>query len=54
VTIARLRTDARGTFVKTLAPPIGKAARYRYRTADTTPTPALNVTSDVLKVTPRR
>ena len=52
VTLARLRTDARGTFVKTLAPPIGKAARYRYRTAD--PIPAAPMTSDVLKVTPTR
>ncbi len=52
MTLARLRTDARGTFVKTLAPPIGKAGRYRYRTAD--PVPAALMTSDALEVTPTR
>jgi len=47
LTVARLRTDARGTFVKTLALPGGR--RGRYRTAD--PLPAPNVTSDTLTVT---
>ncbi|HET6506353.1 MAG TPA: hypothetical protein VFG42_06160 [Baekduia sp.] len=52
VTIARLTTDSRGLLVKTLAPPIGKAATYRYRTTD--PAPAVTMTSDALQVTPRR
>jgi hypothetical protein len=50
VTIARLRTDSRGVFAKTLAPPAGVSARYRYRTAD--PLPAPTIRSDVLAVTP--
>jgi hypothetical protein len=50
VTIARLRTDARGTFVKTLAVPAGRPGRYRYRTAD--PLPAPLVRSDTQTVTP--
>lgn len=46
VTIARLRTDVRGVFVKTLAaPPRGV---YRYRSTD--PPPAPIVTSDALTV----
>ena len=53
VTVARLRTDARGVFVKTLAVTggggVGKA-RWRYRTTD--PLPAPVVVSDVLTVTP--
>jgi hypothetical protein len=52
VTIARLKTDTRGVFVKTLAPPIGKPGTYRYRTVD--PPPAPTLTSDALQVTPRR
>jgi hypothetical protein len=52
VTIARLRTDTRGVFVKTLAPPVGQPGVYRYRSAD--PLPAAAVTSDALQVTPRR
>jgi hypothetical protein len=48
VTIARLKTDVRGVFVKTLAVP-GRGV-YRYRTTDPLPTPA--VTSDQLTVTP--
>jgi hypothetical protein len=50
VTIARLRTDRRGTFVKTLALPGGGV--YRYRTAD----PGLvaaPMTSDAITVTPK-
>jgi hypothetical protein len=55
VTVARLRTDSRGTFVKTLQLP--SAGAYRFRTVDATgaaggllpPT----FTSDVLTVTPR-
>jgi hypothetical protein len=55
VTIARLRTDRRGTFVKTLALP-GRGS-YRYRTADVRPAAAgtgaaPTLTSDVLTVTP--
>jgi hypothetical protein len=50
VTVARLRTDSRGTFVKTLAPPGGQRGVYRYRTAD--PLPAPVVVSDVLTVVP--
>jgi hypothetical protein len=49
VTIARLRTDPRGTFVKTLKLP-GRGS-YRYRTADAPP--AVNLTSDALTVTPK-
>jgi hypothetical protein len=52
VTIARLKTDTRGVFVKTLAPPIGRPGVYRYRSTDPFPAPAL--TSDALTVTPRR
>lgn len=51
VTIARLRTDTRGTFVKTLLIPGNRRGRYRYRTTDTPPAPAF--TSDTLTVTPR-
>jgi len=50
VTVARMRTDAHGTFVKTLAPPGGRSGVYRYRTADPLPAPVL--TSDRLTVTP--
>jgi hypothetical protein len=49
VTIARLATDLRGVFVKTLSLP-GRGA-YRYRTTDALPAPV--ATSDVLTVTPR-
>lgn len=46
VTIARLTTNSRGVFVKTVeVPPRGA---YRYRTTD--PAPAFDVTSDVLTV----
>ncbi len=48
VTIARLPTDSRGVFVKTMALP-GRGT-YRYRTTDSLPAPV--VTSDVLTVTP--
>jgi hypothetical protein len=54
VTIARLRTDARGTFVKTLTLP-GRGA-YRFRTTDAVGAlggpPPPTFTSDVLTVTP--
>jgi hypothetical protein len=52
VTIARLKTDTRGVFVKTLALPIGKVGTYRYRSTD--PLPAPVVASDALPVTARR
>jgi hypothetical protein len=52
VTIARLKTDTRGVFVKTLAPPIGAPGVYRYRSTDPFPVPVL--TSDALTVTARR
>jgi hypothetical protein len=55
VTIARLRTDARGTFVKTLSLP-GPGA-YRFRTTDAAGAlggpPPPTFTSDVLTVAPR-
>ncbi|HEV7750436.1 MAG TPA: hypothetical protein VGO71_02795, partial [Baekduia sp.] len=52
VTVARLRTDRRGTFVKTLAVP--RPGSYRYRTADPpAPLAPPAVTSDVLAVTPK-
>jgi hypothetical protein len=49
-TIARLRTDGHGVFVKTLAV-AAPGGRYRYRTTDPPPAPA--VTSDTLTVRPR-
>jgi hypothetical protein len=49
VTIARLTTNSRGLFVKTIKIP-GRGA-YRYRTTDAPPAPA--TTSDVLSVTPK-
>jgi hypothetical protein len=52
VTLARLRTDARGTFVKTLAIAGRRPGTYRYRTVD--PLPAPTVVSDQLQVTPTR
>jgi hypothetical protein len=50
VTIARLKTDTRGVFVKTLLIAGGKRGTYRYRTAD--PLPAPVVVSDVVAVRP--
>jgi hypothetical protein len=49
VTIARLKTDTRGVFVKTLLMAGGKRGAYRYRTVDPLPAPA--VVSDVVTVT---
>ncbi|HWH94689.1 MAG TPA: hypothetical protein VNT03_12580 [Baekduia sp.] len=49
VTVARLRTDARGTFVKTLA--LARPGRYRYRTTDLPPAPVL--VSDVVAASPQ-
>jgi hypothetical protein len=49
VTIAKLRTDVHGTFVKTLT--ATASGRYRYRTAD--PLPAPVATSDAITATPR-
>jgi hypothetical protein len=55
VTVARLRTDGRGTFVTTMTVPSRGA--YRFRTTDVTGAtggpPAPTFTSDVLVVTPR-
>jgi hypothetical protein len=48
VAVARLKTDVRGVFVKTVAVP-GRGA-YRYRTVDAPP--AIVATSDVVTVTP--
>jgi hypothetical protein len=48
VTVARLRTDRRGTFVKTLA--VRSRGAYRFRTADAV---GAAVSSDVVTVTPR-
>ncbi|MCW2986790.1 MAG: hypothetical protein JWR63_4360 [Conexibacter sp.] len=50
VTIARLKTDTRGIFVKTPAIAAARPGAYRYRSTD--PFPAPVVTSDVLSVTP--
>jgi hypothetical protein len=50
VTLARLTTNARGIFVKTLNIP--SRGVYRYRTTDAAP--AIAVTSDALTVTPRQ
>lgn len=54
-TIARVRTDARGAFLRTLAVPAG-GGRYRYRTADRVVTqpggPAEVQVSDALRVVP--
>jgi hypothetical protein len=49
VTIARLKTDTRGVFVKTLLIARGQRGTYRYRTTD--PLPAPVITSDALSVT---
>jgi hypothetical protein len=49
VTIKHVRTDRRGTFTATLTV-ASRGGSYRYRTADRAP--AVNVTSDVLAVTP--
>jgi hypothetical protein len=48
VTVARLRTDVRGVFVKTLDVP--SRGRYRYRTTDPLPAPVL--TSDAVTAAP--
>src|SRR4051794_37849326 len=48
VTVARLRSDPRGVFVKTL--PVAGHAVFRYRTADAPPAPV--VVSDAVAVTP--
>src|SRR6185369_14992783 len=48
VTIARLKTDTRGVWVKTTEIP--SAGRYRYRTVDTPPAPVL--VSDAITVKP--
>jgi hypothetical protein len=56
VTVARLRTDGHGTFVKTLVVP--RPGAYRYRTVDAVSgsgpvVPPPTLFSDVLQVTPR-
>jgi hypothetical protein len=49
LTVARLKTDSHGTFVKTLDAG-GRRGTYRYKTAD--PLPAPVVTSDAVTATP--